>query len=53
MPHTLQEIVDKLAGIDDIFFFKLAEDKGFCEELLQVILENKNIKITEISHKLF
>lgn len=47
MAYTLQEIVNKLTGIDDIFFFKLAEDKGFCEELLQVILENKNIKITQ------
>lgn len=47
MAYTLQEIINKLTGIDDIFFFKLAEDKGFCEELLQVILENKNIKITQ------
>ena len=30
-----------------ISFFKLAEDRGFCEELLQVILENKAIKIVE------
>ena len=43
MGQTLQVIVDQLTGIDDIFFFKLAENKGFCEELLQVILENKNL----------
>ena len=49
MLRTLQEVVDNLSGIDDIFFFKLAEDKEFCEELLQVILENKNIKI--VSHR--
>lgn len=47
MGQTLQEIVDQLTGIDDIFFFKLAENKGFCEELLQVVLENKALKIVE------
>ena len=47
MAQELQEIVDQLTGIDDIFFFKLAENKGFCEELLQVILENKEIRIVE------
>lgn len=39
MGKTLQEVIEQLTGIDDIFFFKLAEDKGFCEELLQVIRE--------------
>lgn len=39
--------MNQLTGIDDIFFFKLAEDLGFCEELLQVILENKEIRIVE------
>ena len=43
MGQTLQEIVAQLTGIDDIFFFKLAENKGFCEELLQGILENKKL----------
>ena len=47
MGETLQEIVNQLTGIDDIFFFKLAEDRGFCEELLQVVLENKELKIVE------
>lgn len=47
MAQELQEIVDQLTGIDDIFFFKLAEDLGFCEEMLQVILENKEIRIVE------
>lgn len=49
MSRTLQEVVDSLSGIDDIFFFKLAEDKEFCEELLQIILEDKNIKV--LKHK--
>lgn len=47
MVKTLQEIVNQLTGMDDIFFFKLAEDRGFCEELLQVILADKAIKIVE------
>lgn len=47
MERTLQEIVDQLTGIDDIFFFKLAENKGFCEELLQVILQNRKIEVVE------
>ena len=47
MGQTLQEIVAQLTGMDDVFFFKLAEDKGFCEELLQVVLENKDLKIVE------
>lgn len=47
MGKTLHEVIDQLTGIDDIFFFKLAEDKGFCEELLQVVLENKELKIVE------
>ena len=47
MGKTLQEIVAQLTGMDDIFFFKLAEDRGFCEELLQVILANKEIRIVE------
>ena len=45
--QTLQEIVDQLTGMDDIFFYKLAKDEGFREELLQVVLENKNLKIVE------
>lgn len=47
MTKTLQEVVDQLTAMDDIFFHKLAEDEGFCEELLQVILENKSLKLLE------
>lgn len=47
MARTLQDIVNNLSGIDDIFFFELAENKDFCEELLQVVLGNKKIKIQE------
>lgn len=47
MEKKLQDIVEQLTGMDDIFFHKLAESKDFCEELIQVVLENKNFKIAE------
>ena len=45
---TVEEIVSRLRPIDDIFFHKLAEIEGFCEELLQVILKN-NIELIEVT----
>ena len=45
---TVEEIVSKLRPIDDIFFHKLAETEGFCEELLQVIVKN-NIELIEVT----
>ena len=42
--EDVQKIVDRLRPIDDIFFQKLAENKGFCEELLQVIMNDKGLK---------
>lgn len=47
MEKKLQDIVAQLTGMDDIFFHKLAEDKDFCEELIQVVLENKTLRIVE------
>ena len=41
----VQKIVSRLRPIDDIFFQKLVEDKGFCEELLQVIMNDKGLKL--------
>lgn len=40
-----KEIVKKLNIIDDAFFYKMAEDKEVCEEILRVILENPDIEI--------
>lgn len=40
-----QQIVDNLTVMDDTFFHKLAEDMGFCEELIQTVLGNKNIRL--------
>ena len=40
---TVREIVEKLNIIDDTLFQKMAEDIGFCEELISTILEQKVI----------
>lgn len=45
--RRLPSIVKKLRPIDDAMFAKLAENKDFCEELVQVVLENKNIKVLD------
>ncbi len=42
-----QQIVDKLTVMDDTFFHKLAEDIGFCEELIQTVLGKKSIRLVE------
>ena len=42
------EIVDKLRPIDDVFFTKLAEDREFCQEILQVILEMPELEVVEV-----
>lgn len=39
------EIVKKLRPIDDVLFHKLAEDKGFCQELLRVILQDEKLEV--------
>ena len=45
---TVEEIVSRLRPIDDIFFHKLVEKEGFCEELLQTILEKETIRLVEV-----
>ena len=42
---TVQEIIDNMTVMDDTFFHKLVEDKDFCEELLQVVFANPNIRL--------
>lgn len=34
-----QKIVEELNIIDDTFFQKMAEDIGFCEELISTVLQ--------------
>ena len=43
MNNKTQKLVASLNIIDDVFFQKMAEDIGFCEELLSTILEQKVI----------
>ena len=47
----IREDAMKLNPIDDAFFVKMAEDLEFCEELLQVILEDKGIKVLENNYQ--
>ena len=43
----IRELAKKLNPIDDIFFKKMAEYRPFCQEILQVILGDKNLIVTE------
>jgi hypothetical protein len=43
----IEEIINRLRPVDDIFFHKLSEKREFCEELLQTILGNEHIKLRE------
>lgn len=50
MNLTIEEKIKKikdLRPIDDIFFEVLAENKGVCEEILQTILGDKNLKVID------
>ena len=41
--------VAKLRPIDDCLFEKLAEDRGVCEEMLRVILEETDLKVLHVT----
>ena len=45
MGKTATKTVEELCPMDDIFFEKLAIDIGFCQEVLQVILQKKDLKV--------
>ncbi len=47
----IREDALKLNPIDDAMFIKMAEDLGFCEELLQVILGDKELKVLTNHHQ--
>lgn len=47
----IREDAMKLNPIDDAMFVKMAEDLGFCEELLQVILEDRELEVLENRHQ--
>ncbi len=39
----IREVAKKLVPIDDIMFRKMAEDDGFCQEILRVILNDSKL----------
>lgn len=41
--------VQKLRPIDDVFFEKLIEDKGVCEEILRVILKDPKLEVLSVT----
>jgi predicted transposase/invertase (TIGR01784 family) len=43
----IREEAKKLNPIDDLMFRKMAEDKEFCQEILQVILEDDKLVVLE------
>lgn len=43
----IREEAKKLNPIDDLMFRKMAEDKGVCQEILRVILEEDNLVVLE------
>ncbi len=40
-----REAIENMRPIDDVFFEVMAQDKGVCEEILQVILEDSELKV--------
>ena len=42
-----REFVSKLNVIDDVFFHKIVEDKGVCEEMIRLILEKPDLMIVK------
>lgn len=42
------EKIKKLRPIDDVFFEKLIEDIGVCEEILRVILEDEHLEVISV-----
>ena len=45
--RKIRELSRLLNPIDDVMFRKMAEYKGFCEEILRVILDDDNLIVTE------
>lgn len=43
--RTVEKTVDELRPFDDTFMQVLTEDKGFCEEMLRVVMDNPNLKV--------
>jgi len=46
--NRVRQTVERLKPIDDDFFHKLSEDIGFCEEVLQVILQKPDLQVLKV-----
>jgi len=46
--QTYAARVRKMNPIDDDFLRKMAEDKSFCEEVIQTILEEPTLTVTDV-----
>ena len=44
-----EEKVKDLRPIDDVFFEVLANDVNFCQEMLQILLEDKDLVVTDVA----
>jgi len=47
MGKSIEKTIEELCPMDDVFFEKLAHDINFCEEVLQVILQRKDLKVVK------
>lgn len=45
--REVKKTIDELRPIDDTFIRKLGENRGFCEELLQIVLSKPDLKVLE------
>ncbi len=48
---TLEERIEKikdLRPIDDVFFEAIAEDKEVCQEMLQTIMEDNSLTVSDV-----
>ena len=52
MQEDIERVVASLNAIDDVFFQKLMESKAVAQELLQVILQKKNLKVVQCAVQL-
>lgn len=50
---TFIEKVKKMNPIDDDFLRKMAEDKGFCQEVIRTILEDEHLQVVELKSQDF
>lgn len=53
MSEEQQEFIQRMNVMDDVFFQKIVEDEAVCEEILRVILQKPNLKVTNAQTQRF